>query len=77
MTVIMDELRMKLRNVPDLSISVVTGQGGGRGDRRPIQVGLRVSDMDILENMRKIWRNASPAAGRYRHDISTAEAEPE
>ena len=78
MTAIMDELRTKLRNVPDLSISVVTGQGGGRGDKRPVQVGLRGSDMDILEgyaqNLAEMLRQQP---GATDVDISTAEAEPE
>lgn len=78
MTVIMDELRMKLRNVPDLSISVVTGQGGGRGDRRPIQVGLRGSDMDILEGYaQSLAELLRQQPGATDIDISTAEAEPE
>lgn len=56
---IMDELRAKFRNIKDLNVSVVSGQGGGRGDKRPVQVGLRGSDIDILKVMHKSWRRKS------------------
>ena len=78
MSEVMDELRSKLKNVPGLSISVVTGQGGGRGDKRPVQVGLRGSDMDVLEgyaqNLAEMLRQQP---GATDIDISTGEAEPE
>lgn len=78
MSEVMDELRSKLKNVSGLSISVVTGQGGGRGDKRPVQVGLRGSDMDILEgyaqNLAEMLRQQP---GATDIDISTGEAEPE
>ncbi len=75
---IMDELRMKFRNVEGLSVSVITGQGSGRGDKRPVQIGLRGSDMDILEgyaqNLADLIRQQP---GATDVEISTSEAEPE
>ena len=75
---IMDELRMKFRNVEGLSVSVITGQGSGRGDKRPVQIGLRGSDMDILEgyaqNLADLIRQKP---GATDVEISTSEAEPE
>lgn len=78
MTAIMDDLRMKFRNVQGLSVSVVTGQGSGRGDKRPVQVGLRGSDMNQLEgyaqNLADLIRQQP---GATDVEISTSEAEPE
>lgn len=75
---IMDELRLKFRNVEGLSVSVITGQGSGRGDKRPVQIGLRGSDMDILEgyaqNLADLIRQQP---GATDVEISTSEAEPE
>lgn len=75
---IMDELRSKFRNVEGLSVSVITGQGSGRGDKRPVQIGLRGSDMNILEgyaqNLADLIRQQP---GATDVEISTSEAEPE
>ena len=75
---IMDELRSKFRNVEGLRVSVITGQGSGRGDKRPVQIGLRGSDMNILEgyaqNLADLIRQQP---GATDVEISTSEAEPE
>ncbi len=44
---IMAELRRDFRDVGDMQVSVVTNQGG-RGDPRPVQLGLRGSDIRKL-----------------------------
>lgn len=46
---VMDYLRWDFRNVEGLKINVVSYQGGGRGDSRPVQVGLRGSDIKQLK----------------------------
>ena len=56
---IMDELRRKFGNVEELKVAVVSNQGGGRGDSRPVQVGLRGSDLELLKLMLRIWRKGS------------------
>ncbi|MGL5271826.1 MAG: efflux RND transporter permease subunit, partial [Selenomonadaceae bacterium] len=74
---IMDELRSKFRNVEGLSVSVITGQGSGRGDKRPIQIGLRGSDMDMLEGYAQdLAEMIRQQSGATDVDISTSEAEP-
>ena len=78
MMAIMDELRLKFRNVEGLSVAVITGQGSGRGDKRPIQVGMRGSDMDILEGYAQTLADLiRQQPGATDVEISTSEAEPE
>ncbi|MGM9528611.1 MAG: efflux RND transporter permease subunit [Phascolarctobacterium sp.] len=75
---IMDELRSRFGNVEGLKVSVVSNQGGGRGDSRPVQIGLRGSNMkelkqyalDLADKLR-----ATPGATDV--DISDADEEPE
>ncbi len=58
---IMAELRKKFAGVGDMQVSVTTNQGG-RGDSRPVQIGLRGSDMakltkyanDLAEKIREV-----------------------
>jgi len=78
MTEIMDELRMKFRDIPGLKVSVLADQGTGRGDARPIQIGLRGPDLTILNQL------AEELADRIRQipgtadvDISSEQSEPE
>ncbi len=49
---IMRELRGKFSNVGEMQVAVVTNQGGGggRGESRPVQIGLRGSDLEYLMN---------------------------
>ena len=47
---IMDDLRGRFRNVEGLKVTVVSNQGGGRGDSRPVQIGLRGSNIKELKN---------------------------
>lgn len=75
---IMDELRAKFRNIKDLNVSVVSGQGGGRGDKRPVQVGLRGSDIDILEGYaQELAEKIRTIPGATDVDISGSDPEPE
>lgn len=47
---IMRELRKKFSSVGEMQVSVVTNQGGGggRGESRPVQIGIRGSDLEYL-----------------------------
>ena len=46
---IMRELRKKFSGVGELQVAVVSNQsGGGRGESRPVQIGLRGSDLERL-----------------------------
>jgi HAE1 family hydrophobic/amphiphilic exporter-1 len=75
---IMDELRAKFREVQGLKVSVTNNQGVGRGDPRPVQIGIRGPELDVLN------RVATEIADEIRHlpgatdvDISSSQSEPE
>lgn len=75
---IMDELRMQLRKNTDLKISVVSNQGGGRGDSRPVQIGLRGSELEKLNEYALILVNELKSIpGTSDVDVSSADSEPE
>lgn len=75
---IMDELRIKFRNVKGLKISVQNNQGVGRGDSRPIQIGLRGPDLQVLQNLgMEIADQIRNIPGTADVDISSAQSEPE
>ena len=75
---IMDELRAHFRNVEGLKVAVVSNQGGGRGDSRPVQIGLRGSNIKELKqyalDLADKLRNTPGAADV---DISDSDEEPE
>lgn len=75
---IMDDLRADFKNVEGLNVTIVSNQGGGRGDSRPVQVGVRGSDMKQLKQY------ATQLAGLIRQvpgatdvDISDSDEQPE
>ena len=75
---IMDELRRKFRDVQELKVAVVSNQGGGRGDSRPVQIGLRGSDIDILTGYAQdLAERIRQVPGSTDVDISSSEEEPE
>lgn len=75
---IMDELRGYFRNVEGLNVTVVSNQGGGRGDSRPVQVGLRGSDMAQLKQYAlQLADLVSQVPGATDVDISDSDEEPE
>lgn len=75
---IMDELRGDFRNVEGLNVTVVSNQGGGRGDSRPVQVGLRGSDMAQLKQYAlQLADLVSQVPGATDVDISDSDEEPE
>lgn len=78
MQTIMDELRGEFRNVEGMNVTVVSNQGGGRGDSRPVQVGLRGSDMKQLkEYALQLADLVSKVPGATDVDISDSDEEPE
>jgi len=75
---IMDDLRIKFKNITNVKIAVVSGQGAGRGDKRPVQIGLRGSDLKLLEqHANEIADKIRQIPGATDVDLSTYEAEPE
>ena len=75
---IMDDLRIKFKNITNVKIAVVSGQGAGRGDKRPVQIGLRGSDLKTLEQYaNEIADKIRQIPGATDVDLSTYEAEPE
>jgi len=75
---IMDELRVKFRKVKDLKIAVQNNQGIGRGDSRPIQVGIRGSELEVLTRTANELADAiKQIPGTADVDISSEQFEPQ
>lgn len=75
---VMDKLRAEFRNVEGLKVSVVSNQGGGRGDSRPVQVGLRGSDIKELRHYaQQLSELVKAVPGATDVDISDSEEQPE
>ena len=75
---IMDELRADFRDVEGLKVAVLSGQGVGGRDSRPVQVGMRGNDikqikayaLELAEKIRQL-------PGATDVDISDSDEEPE
>jgi HAE1 family hydrophobic/amphiphilic exporter-1 len=75
---IMDELRVKFRNVENLKIAVQSNQGVGRGDSRPVQVGIRGPELEVLTHIAQdLAENIRKIPGTTDVDISSEQYEPE
>lgn len=75
---IMDELRADFKNVEGLNVTVVSNQGGGRGDSRPVQVGVRGSDMKQLKQYAtQLAELIRQVPGATDVDISDSDEQPE
>lgn len=75
---VMDYLRWEFRNVEGLKINVVSYQGGGRGDSRPVQVGLRGSDIKQLKQYaQQLAEITRQTPGATDVDISDSDEQPE
>lgn len=75
---VMDHLRWEFRNVEGLKINVVSYQGGGRGDSRPVQVGLRGSDIKQLKQYaQQLAEIIRQTPGATDVDISDSDEQPE
>ncbi|SFL40079.1 efflux RND transporter permease subunit [Pelosinus propionicus] len=78
MSQIMDELRVKFRNVKNLKVAVQSNQGLGRGDSRPVQVGLRGPELEVLNRSAYDLAEAiKQIPGTTDVDISSDQSEPE
>jgi HAE1 family hydrophobic/amphiphilic exporter-1 len=76
MLAIMDELRIKFRNVQGLKVAVQSNQGVGGGDSRPVQIGLRGPDLAVLQQLaRELADNIRQIQGTADVDISGAQSE--
>lgn len=75
---IMDELRVKFRNVENLKIAVQSNQGVGRGDSRPVQVGIRGPELEVLTHIaQELADEIRKIPGTTDVDISSEQYEPE
>jgi len=76
---IMDSLRIKFSHVKGLKVVVQNASStGGRGDSRPVQIGLRGPDLAVLQGLaEKLADEIRKIPGASDVDISSAQAEPE
>lgn len=75
---IMDDLRGRFQNIEGLKVTVVSNQGGGRGDSRPVQIGLRGSNIKELKNYaQQLADMIRQTDGATDVDISDSEEQPE
>lgn len=75
---IMDELRLKFKGVDGLKVAVQNTQGVGRGDSRPVQVGLRGPELDVLTHKAlELADLIRKVPGTTDVDISSEQFEPE
>lgn len=78
MSEIMDTLRVKFRDVEGLKVSVQNTQGIGRGDSRPVQIGLRGPELEILsKKAQELADFIKTIPGTTDVDISSEQFEPE
>lgn len=78
MSDIMDMLRIKFRSIEGLKVAVQNNQGVGRGDSRPVQIGLRGSELDILSHKAaELADYIRQIPGTTDVDISSEQFEPE
>lgn len=78
MSQIMDQLRITFRNVKNLKVAVQSNQGLGRGDSRPVQIGLRGPELEVLNrNAYDLAEAIKQIPGTTDVDISSDQSEPE
>ncbi len=78
MSQIMDQLRISFRNVKNLKVAVQSNQGLGRGDSRPVQIGLRGPELEVLNRSAyDLAEEIKQIPGTTDVDISSDQAEPE
>ena len=75
---VMDELRARFGNVEELKVTVVSNQGGGRGDSRPVQIGLRGSNIkELKQYAQQLSEMLRQTPGTTDVDISDSDEQPE
>lgn len=78
MSQIMDQLRITFRSVKNLKVAVQSNQGLGRGDSRPVQVGLRGPELEVLNRSAyELAETIKQIPGTTDVDISSDQSEPE
>jgi len=78
MQAIMDDLRLKLKDIKNVKLAVMSGQGAGRGDKRPVQIGIQGADLKELEKYaNEMAAEIKKIPGATDVDLSSFEAEPE
>lgn len=78
MSQIMDQLRIKFRTVQNLKVAVQSNQGIGKGDSRPVQVGIRGPELEVLNRSAFDLAEAiKQISGTTDVDISSDQSEPE
>lgn len=75
---IMDELRADFKDVEGLKVAVLSGQGVGGGDSRPVQIGMRGNDIkQIKAYANELAEKIRQLPGATDVDISDSDEEPE
>lgn len=75
---IMDELRIKFRTVTTMKVAVQSNQGVGKGDSRPVQIGLRGPELSVLNSYAlEVADMLKQIPGTTDIDISGEQSEPE
>nr|WP_320145384.1 efflux RND transporter permease subunit [uncultured Anaeromusa sp.] len=75
---IMNDLRVKTRKIKGLKVAVVTNQGIGRGDSRPVQLGLRGPELEVLnQKAQELADMIRQLPGTADVDISSEQYEPQ
>lgn len=75
---IMNDLRKQFRTVEGLKVSVVTNQSSGRGESRPVQVGLRGSNTELLTGYaNELAEKIRQVPGSTDVDVVGEDVEPE
>lgn len=78
MNEIMDDLRVKFRDVKDVKVAVTNNQGVGRGDSRPVQMAIRGPELDKLTAIaQEVAEDVRKIPGTTDVDISGEQEEPE
>lgn len=75
---VMDELRARFRDVPNMKVNVSSNQSAGRGDPRPVQVGIRGSEIKMLKQYaNELAEVVRQVPGATDVDVSSFDDEPE
>ena len=74
----MNDLRVQTRKIKGLKVAVVTNQGIGRGDSRPVQLGLRGPELEVLnQKAQELADMIRQLPGTADVDISSEQYEPQ
>lgn len=78
MQTIMDELREKLQTQDQLKVAILSNQRQGKGDSRPVQIGIRGSNLNEIHHYGdELADFIRSIPGTTDVDLSSAQSEPE